>query len=229
MDLVLFQANCWIKGALTCWFGPWYVLNDTSPPPLILEISNLLLLFENAACFCLSAFMFLLLPLLSTEGFTLHKQGSVPLLHTHKGSSLQPDYSEEQRLGRRCWNVGMKGTDHVLIFLLLDSIVSSTSWGCTRGSPRAWHPWRYMRSVAGSGQAIIHAFLLTGTMARCRSLQEWALGDGFPTCGGCTVWKCILKCFTSTPAFYALLSYYLRWRALFGCHTVHDLVWFDFG
>lgn len=165
---------------------------------------------------------------LSTEGLTVHKQSSVPLLHTHKCSSLQPDYSEKQRLGRRSWNLGMKGTDDMLIFLLLDSIVSSTSWGCTGGSPHAWSLWRYTYRMAGSRQAIIHAFLID-TIACCRSLQEWALGDGFPTCGCCTVRICVLKCCTSTPAFYALLLYYLRWRALFDCHTYSawfGLIWF---
>lgn len=107
---------------------------------------------------------------------------------------------------------------------------SSTSWGCTGGLPRAWHPWRYVLRVAGGKQAIIHTFLLVGIMACCRNLQEWALGDMFPSCGFCTGWKYILKCCTSTPAFF------MCWRCVMWDEgfclalrlAVHDLFWFGF-
>lgn len=89
--------------------------------------------------------------------------------------------------------------------------------------------WSYVLRVAGSKQAIIPTLLLVGIMAYCRNLQKWALSDVFSTCSFGTGWKCILKCCSSAPAFYALLLYYVRWRALFGCYTYSawfGLIWF---
>lgn len=99
--LCYFRLTAGLKPPLHADLGLDTFLMTLLYPPLLLEVLSLPLLFENAVLLFSVCIYILAASALSTEGFTLHKQSSAPLLHARKGSSLHPYYLEEQRLGRR--------------------------------------------------------------------------------------------------------------------------------
>lgn len=148
-------------------------------------------------------------------------QGSVPLLHTHKGSSLQPDYLEEQRLGRRSWNDGMKGTHHVLIFLSLALFTAllEAAWGAL-----------HVRGICGD---TCKGDRKQADRYMC-FLPCWYHGMLQKSAGMCPWWwlpslwllYSALKCYIRTLPSYTLLLYDLRWRAVWLSH-LQFMIWSD--
>lgn len=218
LDTVLFQGNCQTEAALTHSFGSWCILDENFFSTSLFEnlkfaaaVWRCSLVYVCLYCFCCSHFKY--------RGFHPAWAG------------LASSFASSQGLCCVTWLRKAKGSQERLKFwdedlTLCWSLISLMMFfPALFGAVQEAYPWRYMLRVAGRKQTIIHAF----PMACCRNLQKWALGHVFPTCGFCAGWKCVLKGCTSTPALYALLLHYVRWRALFGSYTYSawfGLIWF---